>query len=374
MLLRELFERVILSEALTAGSNTVLANKKLVQSLADEIRNDAYHSGKMEVFGRIDGKPGARVLQKMDDDAVVTWFLEKLDAITAQGYNGMQYSQNGDINMWVANCYAKGQHTMEDIIGKLGMTMADFKILMNQNPPILPENLRSLTFYKGIKDLARYVTIHYGEELSNLRENAKKAAIYKAINKTAITFPLLENDDYVITTALNQTGAMKVGMNTKWCTASTSPGATLYFNYADKAMLFQIFPKDATQVEIKKLDALVTGLERYQFDASGPYFHDIADGGKQPEFVKQRFPYLYDDLTKALKQNAEKLQEIVDSKLEDPKYSQARVSQVRPYNINDEIRKLDRFIERGYMSKTPRPVKLASPEPEQGEDEAPPAV
>lgn len=367
MLLRELFERVIINEALSAGSNAVLAKPALVASLADEVRNDAFHNGR--VFGTIDGKPAARILQKLSDEEVATWFLDSLDNLTSPGYEGVQYSQNGNINMWVAQSYANGYHTWEDITGKLPQIMRDFKLLMNQNPPVLPEKLRSLTGYKGIKELGSYVTIHYDQLLRDLREKSKNAEFINYIKKAARSIPIIDNDDYRVYITLNRAGAVKIGIGTIWCTASNNDNG-YYFRYATPAALFQIFPKDATDVAVEKTDMqgrnrLIEGKEKYQFDAGGPNFMDIGDRPQRPADIKQRFPYLYDDLVKGLTQNKDKLQEFIDQSAENPALANDKTARVQPYNIDDEIRKLQRFVEKGYMSTTPRPAQIAEPEPEE---------
>jgi hypothetical protein len=366
MFLRELLYRTkrrLLNEALSKGSQTVLTHKSkanLFPAIGDALRDDAMHTPQY-FFGQ------AAAVKKMTDEQAVTWFLEKLDAMEEAGYNGVRTSTDGKFNLWVATSYANGRDTWEDIKGKLQPIMYKFKVLKDANPsPLRPEH-SSITNFSSIREAALYITTHYGNVLDELLKRKETSVAEKFNNKFARAFELVDNEDYKIFIVLNRCAAMKLARGAIWCTGMLHTDDH-FIHYTSKAMVFVVLPKDAQHVDKAKGGRQIQGPEKYQFDAGGPYFMDIADDMQSRDFVKNRFPYLYKDVVGALQENKEDLTDIMINLSQDEKLLMDDRSKTLKYDVDNEIQKLRVFIDRGYMSEVERP-----PAPEVDPNAAPEA-
>lgn len=348
--LRESIELVgdfLLENVLSRGSQQVLANKKMVGDIAKRLRRELLINEQAFPTNFEDEA------EDMSDLELTQWFLGELDKLEAEGYLGQRYSNNGAVNFWLSNKYANGGHTFEDIKGKSQIVLGKRAYLKNRG--LLDPEHEDLQLFAGLKELGKYLLEQqrYVQALARYEQEMQE----KQLAKTALTIRLVDNDDYKLTTVLNRAGAIKIGMGTIWCTTSSSEQSTMYDMYASKAMLFQVFPKEPEFISVDKMGRRIEGEERYQFDAGGPYFMDIADQMQKPETIREKFPYLYDDLVTALRASADKLEGIMEKFSDDPTYANEKMKRVKVYNIEDEIKKLDVFVQRGYMTKEKRPAE-----------------
>ena len=147
MFLRELFEsRTVLLESLSKGAMNVLANKNYVAGIAAGMRDDPSASLPYAMVAKF---------KKMSDEEVAKWFVEQLDRLERQGYEGIVYGRNGQYHMWVANNFAKGRDIWEDIEGEMGPALRDYTILKNRN--MLSARHQDIQMYEGVKALHRYM-------------------------------------------------------------------------------------------------------------------------------------------------------------------------------------------------------------------------
>lgn len=343
---------MFLAEDLTKGSQQIMTNKATVAKLADAIRDDAMFNPSSFPAGF------SKTSQKAKDEELAKWFLEQLDRIEAQGYEGRVYSRNGVNNLWVVLRYIAGSHNWEDIEGTLNMNMLKFYTLKNRN--MLDANHQDIQQFKSVRELGEYMVFHYAEKLKELEQqiaNAEK-------KKTARAIKIVDNDDYIVYIILNRQASCIYGMGSNWCTANSSYDSH-YHNYADQGALYQLYPKDAQDVTIKATYTQngkeIQGKERYQFGADRMLsFMNLADQPQNPDFVKNRFPYLYSDIVTAMSDKKEDIQGYIEASKQDPKLSQSRDTQVKDYNVDQEITKLHKFVERGYMTDEKRPAKKAA--------------
>ena len=340
MFLREFFKKV-LCESLSKGSNTVLANKKLVANLADTIRDDAEMNPR--TFGN-----NARTLGRADDITAVTWFLENLDRMEEEGYEGTRSTRDGVNNLWIATRYAEGKDTWEDLTGKLQPTIHDYYLLKNRN--LLDANHKDIMKFHSVRELSYYMSTHYAEKLKDLREKAMLNARYKS--KKVIK--LVDNEDYLILIILNRSAACAYGLGSSWCT-SMSHYDGHFHSYSNRAMLFNLFPKNPEVKTVSINNQQVESVEKYQFDAGGPNFMDVADRPVNRDLIREKFPYLYTDITGELSKNKEKIEAALEHLSNDPQLSSSRDSQIKLYDIDQEIRKLSKFVQGGWMTTAERP-------------------
>ena len=356
-----LVERTLLTEStLSKGSQLILKNAKLIPSLADTVRDDAMaNKGMTGLF-----PPGFdKQSQKMTDQQVAEWFLEKLDAMENEGYAGVVYSRDGSNNLWLVNRYIAGSHDYEDIKGKAQMNLSKWYFLKNRN--LLDANHSDIQKFSSIRDLANYLVFHYDAVLKDYDERMKAQALRKKIR----AFVVVDNNDYKIYITLNRASNVLYGLGTTWCTASSADTNTMFDSYSDRAMIFQLNPKDTREVKIKKGTREITGKERFQFDAGGPYFMNIADNPADKEEIKRNFPYLYDDLVNGLTSQKEEIENYIKAGQEDENL-QTPEGKVKSYKVNDEIAKLDRFVTAGWMTKRKRPSLI--PDESAQTDQLPP--
>jgi hypothetical protein len=346
MILEDIISEVFLTEAvaLTKGSQRVMNDKNLVTALAARVRRDADFNP--SVFPK-----GADLkFEKAPDEDVAKWFLENIDKIEREGYEGTIYSRDGLYSDWIARRYIAGSHTWEDLIGVMNMNLRDWTILKNRGE--LDDAHKEVSKFKSVRDIGSYMVHHYQDKLAD----ARNAAQFAARDKMARAIPLVNNESYKITVALNRAAACKLGNGTQWCTANSADG-TNYNNYSQQAMLYQMFPNAAETVNKKGINGkIITGKEKYQF---GPdrylSFKDIADEDVNKEEMRTKFPYLYNDLVTALKQNKPKIEELSKTFAEDPLLQDPEMSKVNHYDVDEEILKLKKFVEKGYMTDKVRP-------------------
>jgi hypothetical protein len=355
----EELEEDILTEAaaLTKGSQRVMNDKKLVMNLADAVRDDAAsHPHNFPPNSK-------KTFQKASDEEVAQWFLENIDKIEKEGYEGTIYSRDGVYADWIVRRYIAGSHNWEDLIGVMNMNLRDWTLLKNRN--MLDPNHRDVPKFNSVRDIGKYMTTHYADKLEKIRDAAKNAAR----NKMAKSVKLVDNEDYRIYTTLNRAAGCALGLGTQWCTAN-SVSSTNYHNYAGRGMLFQLFPYVKEEKDGEIINAtdeegkpILNDKTKYQFDAGGkdfsPNFMDITDTPVKPAQVAQKFPYLYTDLAKALKANKTKMEAAFKEMSADPTL-QADDFKIKTYEIDEEIQKLHKFVERGYFTDQVRPKAKGS--------------
>jgi len=363
----EYIKEMLLTEAaLTKGSQRVLNDPKLVANLADAMRDDAAsHPQNFPPNSK-------RTFQKTNDAELANWFLENLDKIEREGYEGTVYSRDGVYSDWIVRRYIAGSHNWEDITGVMNMNLRDWTLLKNRN--MLDPNHKDIPKFNSVRDVGAYMSTHYADKLEKIRDAAKNAAR----NKMSKSVKLVDNDDYRIYTTLNRAAGCALGLGTQWCTAN-SQYAGHFHNYSGKAMLFQLFPyakqTDAEGNPVNTKDEedknILNDKEKYQFDAGGPNFMNITDHPARPEVIREKFPYLYSDLSSALKKNKGKMEAAFKELAVDPTL-QGEDYKIKTYEIDEEIKKLQKFIDRGYMTDEVRPSKKAPEEPGEQPALAPP--
>jgi hypothetical protein len=336
--------------ALTKGSQRVMNDKNLVSNLADAIRDDASSNPRAFAAGF------SKQAKKLPDEELAQWFLENLDRIEAAGYEGTIYSRDGAYSEWIVRRYIAGSHNWEDITGVMNMNMRDWTILKNRN--MLDANHRDIPKFNSVRDLGRYMTVHYNDKLEQVRDAAKNAER----NKKAKTIKVVDNDDYKIFVTLNRAAACAVGLGTQWCTANSNHDSHFH-RYAGEAFLFQMFPKNPEKVD--KISGFnqkhITGDEKYQFGAdSGLSFKDIADDQVNKNIIKERFPYIYTDIVHGIKSNKEKIEQAFKELSDDPTL-QDNDFKIKTYELDKELEKLHKFVNAGYFTDKVRPKKVEQP-------------
>lgn len=342
MNLTKLIEAFLIeTAALTKGSQRVIADKKLVQALAATVRDDA-------AINPSAFPPGSKNnFKKATDDAIAQWFLENIDQIEREGYEGTVYSRDGTNSDWIVRRYIAGSHTWEDLTGVMNMNLRDWYLLKNRN--LLDTNHKDLSKFKSVRDVGFYMTTHYKDELEKVRDAAKNAAR----NKMAKNFKLVDNDDYRIYTAINRAAGCALGLGTQWCTANSNYGGHFH-SYSSRAMLFQLFPYVAKKnAETGEEELGLSDTAKYQFDAGGPTFMDITDRPVSADKVRERFPYIYTDLSEALRKNKGKMEKAFEEWANDATL-QHEDFKIKSYEIDEEIQKLHKFVDRGYFTDEKR--------------------
>jgi hypothetical protein len=113
--------------ALTKGSQRVMNDKNLVANLADSVRDDARSHPSAFPAG------SSRTFQKAPDEQLAQWFLENIDKIEKEGYEGTVYSRDGVNSEWIVRRYIAGSHNWEDLTGVMNMNLRDWYLLKNRN-------------------------------------------------------------------------------------------------------------------------------------------------------------------------------------------------------------------------------------------------
>lgn len=345
---------------LTKGSQRVFNNADLVANLADAVRDDA----RMHPHNFPSGSN--RSFQRAPDEDVARWFLEQLDKIEKEGYEGTVYSRDGVNSDWIVRRYIAGSHNWEDIIGTLNMNLRDFYLLKNRG--LLDAGHTDIPKFSSIRDIGKYLVTHYNEKVSQARDAAKQAAL----NKLGKSAKLVDNDDYKIYTVFNWAGARALGLGSTWCTANSQSNYN-YNHYSNRAMLFQLFPKNPEQVDKSGsvVKQRVKGPEKYQFDAGTPCFHDLADDPADKKYITQKFPYIYTDLVAALQANKAQLEDAMEKLADDPSLNKEEAGKIKKYDIDAEIEKLKNLARLGYFTDKKRPTAKPDQEP-QGSESLPP--
>jgi len=343
-----LVESMLLEADLSKGSQSIIKNADLVSKIAARVRRDSRMNSSDFPAGF------SAKAEKMPDEAVADWFLQGIDQIEKTGYAGVVYSRDGANNLWIATKYSIGAHNWNDIKEKLALTMSQFYFLKNRN--LLEPGHRDIPAFKSIREIGEYIVFHYGTQIKEFEDKLRSTAMKKSVR----AFLVVDNEDYRVFATLNRAANMVMGQGTTWCTSMVDSDE--YFHrYANSAMIFQIYPYDPEDVSIDQGHRVISGKERYQFDAGGPYFMNIADLPPNRQQIRERFPYLYDDLVKNLTAKAGAITEYIKTNQEDPSMQDKNLSLVKPYNVQAEIAKLQKFLTAGWMTDTPRPA--ASEEP-----------
>lgn len=357
MSLDKLIEAFLTEAALAKGSQRVMNDAKMVAALARRLRSDAD-------FNPSSFPRGADVkFEKMPDQELAQWFLENLDRIEREGYEGTVYSRDGANSEWITRKYVEGKHNWEDITGVMNMNLRDWYVLKNRG--MLDANHTDIPKFNSVRDIGKYMNLHYEDKLKDVRDAAKNAAI----NKMAKSACIVDNDDYKIYTVFNWAAARRLGLGTQWCTANSSYDGN-YDSYS-KNMLFQLYPKDAEEVVKtgKVVGVTVKGTEKYQFDAGGS-FQDLADDPAHPAEIKEKFPYLYSDLVKGLSEKKTQIEDAVEQLQQDPVLMGSKEGKIRrAYKITDEIKKLSSL--KKYFTDEVRPKEQAEEVPSNAGAEEP---
>jgi hypothetical protein len=333
MRITELFEsKNILVENLTKGSENILKNAKLVTNIAAQLRDDFTIPSKM-----------SRQLSRMDDDEAVQWFLGELDRMEQEGADGVPYSREGKLHMWIAQNYANGSDLWEDIEGELQDTLRDFMILRNRN--LLADRHQEINNYKGVKALHRYLVTHYQNALNDVRESAKSAAM----TKKARSILLADVPEYKLYLLQNRGAAIIHGKGATFCTANTNSDVN-WNSYSSKGALFGLIPKGSMVVKAGGMfrpgtDPKDLVQEKFQFDGPSHSFRNNLDINEKPETIKERFPYLLDDLIKGL--NANKTE--IESPASEPNIEK------KSYEVDKTLEVLKKNLSQ-YFTDKKRPV------------------
>lgn len=332
MFLRELIESRMLLENLSKGAENVLKDKRLVAGVAAHLRNDFSLSYKI-----------TNKFRKLPDEEVTKWFVEQLDNIERQGYDGIAFSRNGQYHMWIANNYASGADIWEDIEGELGQAMRDYTILKNRD--LLDPRHQDIQKYKGVKSLHRYMVQHYAE----LMKKVKPGAITAALLKSKRSILIADTPEYRVYMIQNRGAAIAFGKGATFCTANSQSDDN-FKNYSSKAPLFGLVTNGT---DVRGPEGLQV-QEKFQFD-SGLYrgkasFKNNLDHQVDPEIIVRRFPYLWDDLSKGIRANAQEIEEP----------SEEGVVKLK-YNVANEISKLKQNLA-DYWTDKKRPA-VAPTEP-----------
>lgn len=330
---------LIESVALTKGSQRVMNDKNLVASLAETVRDDARTNP--GVFP----PNSSRIFARQSDQEVAHWFLESLDKIEKQGYEGTVYSRDGVNSDWITRRYIAGSHNWEDIIGVMNMNLRDWYLLKNRNE--LDPRHKDLPKFNSVRDVGFYINSHYEDKLKAIRDASRRANE----SKMAKAPKLIDNEDYRVYVTLNQSANRALGLGTQWCTANSESNYN-WNNYSSGGMLFQLLPYDKSVQGEKKLISMdvkragtsaepVKTNEKFQFDGGSICFNDNYDHRvSPPSKIQDRFPYLYTDLVSALKASKPQLEKMMAELKDDPSYQKDEFK-IKQYNVDDEIKKLD---------------------------------
>lgn len=296
----ELFEsKSILLENLSKGAENILKNDRLVTNIAAQLRDDFTIPPKV-----------SRQFSRMDDVDAVKWFLGELDRMEREGSDGVPYSRDGKLHMWIAQNYANGSDLWEDIEGELQDTLRDFMILRNRN--MLAERHQEINNYKGIKALHRYLVTHYQSALNDVRESAKSAAL----TKKARSILLADVPEYKLYLLQNRGAAIIHGKGATFCTANTNSDAN-WNSYSSKGAIFGLIPKGSMVTRAGGMfkpgtDPNDKVQEKFQFDGPSLSFRNNLDLNEKPATIRERFPYLWDDLVKGMNANKDEIEKPSD--------------------------------------------------------------
>jgi hypothetical protein len=350
MLLSELFQSIDIFEQegppLTKGAQTVLKDKRVVAGVADQLRTD--HTISHTLVSKF---------RKSSDEELAEWFVRELDRLERAGVSGVIYSRDGQYHYWVANNYANGSDIWEDIEGVMPEAMRDFTILKNRN--MLDQRHNDIQKFKGVRALARYMLHHYEGHLENIRKDAELASIVK----NARSIKLVDNEDYKVYMLLNRGAACAFGKGARYCTANSRTDS-MWQSYSARGAIYGLVP---TEQEDKTISTdtgqSIRVKEKYQFDGPSHSFREPSDAQMDPDVIKKKFPYLWSDLTKAMRDNKDQI--------ENPRGENDPDSlEVKQYKIEDEIKKLQSGLS-NYWTDQVRPSKTPEEEPENPESKTP---
>jgi len=340
----EILGKSFLLEAdLTKGAKFVLNDKKVVANVADMLRMDNTLPQAQRIKFR-----------RLPDMEVATWFVQQLDNMEKQGLGGVIFSRDGKNHFWIAKSYGNGGELWEDIEGEYPEAMRDYTILKNRN--MLDPKHSDIQKFRGVKELHRYMVVHYEEMLKDLRKDAELASLIK--NKRSVQ--IVDNDDYGIWLLQNRGAACAFGKGATYCTANSRTDVN-WKSYSAAASIFGMVPKIQAEIsgasenpEHSRAGALTGLKEKFQFDAGSRSFKDPLDKQVSPTLIHERFPYLWTDLVKGIKEHK--------AEIEEPEI-EAGVDKLK-YNIDKEIGLLKTNLAQYWTDKVrPKP----KPEGEEGE-------
>jgi hypothetical protein len=334
----------LLFENISKGGQQVIKNAEMVANLAKRARRDSR-------MNAASFPPGTFAkFEKMNDQQVAEWFISQLDQIEQTGYEGVTYSRDGANHAWIVSKYILGAHNWEDISGTMSMTLSKFYFLKNRN--MLDAAHTNIPSFKSIREIGEYMVYHYQEALAEYNAKMKAAAMKKSVR----AYLIVDNDDYKIYTTLNRVANIAIGQGTTWCTTSSDGDGTFWRSYSGRAMLFQLFPYEAKEVSLTKRDGRkIEGKERFQFDA-GMDFMDIADNPVDKRYVREEYPYIYDDLVTGLRSKKADIENYIKTHSEDPAL-QTKDTKVKEYNLDVEIARLQNLVSAGWLTTKKRPIE-----------------
>ncbi len=335
MLLTELFNRLPVFEQsgppLTAGAQKVMADKNLVAKVADQLRND--HTVPLALVKDFKKKP---------DEEVTEWFVRELDRLERQGYAGVIYGRNGQFHLWTAVNYGNGTDVWEDVEGIMPEALRDFTILKNRN--LLDDRHNDIQKFKGPRILSRYMLQHYESKLEGIRKDAELAGLVKSARSVKI----IDNDDYRVYVLLNRGAACAFGKGARYCTANSKSDFN-WKNYSSKGAIFGLVPKAAEDKQITVDGRPMQVKEKYQFDGPSRSFKEPSDLDMNPNVIKEKFPYLWTDIEKGMKEHR--------AEIEDPRGEEDPDNlEILAYNVDEELRKLNSGLSSYWTDKVrPKP-------------------
>ena len=342
--------------ALTKGSQRIMNDKKLVKTLAATVRDDADFHPHSFPAGM------DRKFSKAPDEEVAHWFLQSLDDIERRGYEGNVYSRDGVNSDWIVKTYLAGTSNWEDVVGNLNMVLNSWYLLKNRNQ--LEPQHKELSQFKSINQLNSTIQHHYGPALKAAADAAKK----NALRKTSKTIPLVDNDDYKIQVPLNRIGSMLIADGAGWCTANAEY-AGHWNHYANRAMLFVVLPyeqdeetgektfvsKEVTVRQGARAGQKLETIDKFQFDTGSGDFMDIGNAPvNPPSIIATKWPYLYDDIVTALRTKKGQIEGAFEALSKDPAL-QSDDQKIKVYDVDKQIKDLDIFVNKGYLTKKKRP-------------------
>lgn len=375
-------KEILLLEDHTKGAKNILANKNLVAAIADQIRMD--HTIPPEV---------TKDPKKTDLD-LATWFVDQLDSIEEAGHVGVPFSRNGQYHMWAATNYSQGRDIWEELSGEMAPALTYFTTLKNRvyppdwpkeelrGKPMLDPRHQDIGKYKGVKDLHRYMVTHYKPILDDITKKAREQSLEKWMTQNARSVKLATTPEYDLYLLQNWPAAFKHGKGCAFCTFN-SRNDYQFQHYSKNSPLFGLVPKLLPRIEKGEKSTGMNILQKFQFDPATHSFKDYRDAQADPKFIKETFPYLFDDLVKGMLENQDEIEnpspETVrgqgprsdnTNKVSMPTSPGAPMEK-KAYNVADVISQLKTKL-KGYWTDKKRPAEEEPPTPDTATPDTPP--
>jgi hypothetical protein len=353
MLLTELFHTSAILEQsgppLTQGAQKVLADEILVAKVAEQLRDDLTVPANL-----------ARDFEKKSDEEVAEWFVRELDRFERQGYGGVIYGRNGQFHLWTAINYGEGRDVWEDVEGIMPEALRDFVILKNRK--LLDIRHNDIQKFKGPRVLSRYMLQHYEGKLAGIRQDAELAGLVK----NARSVKIVDNEDYRVYVLLNRGAACAFGKGARYCTANSKSDFN-WKNYSSKGAIFGLVPKAAEDKQITIDGRPMQVKEKYQFDGPSRSFKEPSDLDMDPRVIKEKFPYLWTDIEKGIKEH--------QAEIENPRGEDDPDNlEILVYDVDKELQKLKSGLASYWTDKVRPKPQAAEPDADNQLPTTPPAA